>query len=402
MGNDYLSFGMDYDLGTHFKPSLLTSSPLVFSPSMLQIISAAERYFSRIDERVTHSPFRASIKSTLINLEALSSAAIDGAEIDLSELLISTIGQVLDESGKSEKHGLSLCRARHYRELIAHHCSQEDMKDFRFSQESVFKLHAELSYANPDLFHPAFRGENVSNPEVLHPRLPQSRTVTPQDIGPYMEDLCTFCNSDEYSPQIQASLAHFQLEYIRPFKSDINTLGRHISYIVYARRKFADTIIMPVAMTSLQRVDSPIDNLRATENALSQRPLGLWVYHGAAAMLAVTRTIEDMETRFAEIQCNWKDRLDGLKKSTIGELLLSELFIHPIINTTFVVKMSGKTFPAVNEAIDKMVDRGVLYPLNDYQRYRYFVAKDIIGYYYSVFDKVLPKHWTPGTKLFES
>ncbi len=395
---------MDLELGSSYIPKLIAKQPKLFSPGMLQLISKSERTFTRIDEYMGNSPYLECIQNTLLNLEATASAVIDGAEVDLFGLLMHDIKNQKDVAPSDLRvHSPSAGRAVQYRNYIKAYNSCSDASDFVFNKESVMKIHEDLNYSKDIQFKKQYRGSGVDNSEILHPQLPQRRILPPNRIEEYMEDLFQFCNTDYYTPQIQASLTHFQLEYIRPFKSRIEALARQLSYFVYAKRNFTNNIIVTVAIESIRRIDDPFDNLKANSKVRGkQNPLELWIYHGANLLLREAQMVQDMEKRYREIEEDWRRRVQKVRRDDICDILLHDLLAHPIINAKYVAERSNKTLPAANDALKKLVTANVLAPIDNRKRNRYFYAMDIVDYYRQLLDSIIPQGWLPGIELFNS
>ena len=140
-------------------------------------------------------------------------------------------------------------------------------------------------------------GAQAARPDQVHPRLPQKRTVPPNRIERYMDDLVRLLQQADYSPQVQACLPHFQIEYVKPFKSHGEALGRHVSYLVYARRGLCRTAIVPIAPTSIARINAPVDPYKVDHRSPSQQPLALWVLHGAKSLEVTASFVRDIDGR---------------------------------------------------------------------------------------------------------
>ena len=395
---------MDVELGSAYIPKLLSKQPKLFSPGMLQLISKSERSFTRADEHIGNSPYLESVRNTLLNMEAMAAAIIDGAEVDLMGLLMHDI----KKDPNADISNVHVCsnsttRAIQYRDFIEAHNSCSSIDDFVFCKDSLLDLHEMLNYPEGANFKRAYRGEGSCNPNELHPRLPQMRTLPPDRIEEYMEDLFKFCNTDYYTPQIQAALCHFQMEYIRPFKSRIDAMGRHMSYAIYAKRNFTENVIVAVAIESIRRIDNPLDNLKAGgEGSTKQSPLELWIYHGANMLIHQADMIMEMEKTYMETEQNWRKRVTKVRRDDICDILLRDLLAHPIINAKYVATRCGKTLPAANDALKKLVGANILAPIDNRKRNRYFYAVDILEYYGKLMDSLMPQGWLPGFELFNS
>lgn len=393
---------MDMELGTNYMPKPIAKQPKLFSPGMLQLISNGERTFTRADEHLGSSPYLDCIRNMLLNLEALSAAIIDGAEIDLMRLLLHDIKKDPDANPSQVRVCSSTStRAIQYRDYLENHNSCSDMNGFTFSKESVAKVYEELNYPIGYEFNGAFRGDPSETASDSNRNLPNFRTVPSDMVEDYMEDLCKFCNTVYYTPQIQAGLAHFQLEYIRPYRSHVDALGRQISYIVYAKRGFSRNIIVAASVESLRRIDNPMDSLKANSSGtVKQSPLELWIYHGAHMLVRESEMISEMEENFSQMEADWRGKVPKVRRDDICDILLHDLLAHPIINAKYVAERCDKTLPAANDALKKLVEAHILAPIDNRKRNRYFYAVDVLDYYREMMDGIIPRGWLPGQELF--
>ena len=395
----YYARSMDEELGTEYSPDLLTKKPILLSPYLLSVVAKAECEYSRADERVSLGANKEAVREFLINLESLAAAAIDGDSINLVDLLTANIVPETPEKGRTG--GAPVPRARLYKQLIKKHSDPKAAKAVHFDRDFVFALHAELCGASPDdRRHWAYRGAQAARPDQVHPRLPQKRTVPPNRIERYMDDLCGFCNKEYYSPQVQACLPHFQIEYVKPFKSHGEALGRHVSYLVYARRGLCRTAIVPIALTSIARINAPVDPYKVDHRSPSQQPLALWVLHGAKSLEVTASFVRDIDGRLSAIEEKWRGKVRSVRNGDHCDLLLHDLLANPVINSTYAIRLSGKTPPAIGDAFAKLQEAGVIRPLNEKRRYRLFCADDVVACYYQVLDAVIPPSWVPGKALF--
>ncbi|MEG0503007.1 MAG: Fic family protein [Raoultibacter sp.] len=340
------------------------------------------------------SNYSSCTREAIENIEAVSSAAIDGANVDIMSLLAPEKARTVKSA--SEK----TTRARRYKQLIQKHNSAQWIESTEFNKDFLFDLHAEFAYRKPSEFNRKFRGQDCTEPHKTHSRLPQNRTIAPSEIEKYVDDLLKFCDNDLYPTQIQAALVHFQIEYIRPFKSYNEALGRHLSYAIYARRKFCKSMLMPAAMEALSRVDNPVDDKRAI-GPLANRPMDLWIYHSGKILSRGAHRILDIEKRFMDIEENWQSKFSGFRKNDFSSFLIHDLLKTPIITSQYIQETYQRTAPAAGDAIEKLIERKIIYPLNDNRRYRVFFAKDVLDLYYDLLETALPKRWIPGWNLFD-
>lgn len=386
---------LDQEFGTTYKPKLIAKQPKLFSPGMLRLISKAERTFTRIDEHIGNSKFLDCVCCTLLNLEAICSAIIDGADADLFELLLYDIKKRnVSKQSEVRVYSSTSKRAIQYHDYLEKHNSCSNMDDFVFDRDSVMRMYEELNYPSESRFDRQYRSANDSLFDNSY--TPRHQLVAADHIEEYMEDLFNFCNTDYYTPQIQAGLSHFQLEYIRPFRIHGEALARHISYAIYAKRNFTQNVMVTVAIESLRRIDDPQDDLKADQDSpIKQNPLELWVYHGANMLIRQAEMIEKIEQTYASIEKDWRSKVSKVRRDDICDILLHDLLAHPIINAKYVAERCDKTLPAANDALKKLVNSSILTPIDKRKRNRYFYAVDILDFYRSLLNGLVPQEWLP-------
>ncbi len=382
---------MRSEIDASYVPKLLTRQPRLFSPGMIQVISRGERAFTRADEHIGASPYRDCVKAMTLNIEAICSAIIDGGEYSLMDLLMHDIkrrGLTDAEQADAASKASTPFDAIWYRERIEKCNSCSNMGSFVFDTDSLDDLHRQLViHSRPKSMHQARNGEGATLEAI-----PFLRNPLPEDqLREYVDDLCKFCNTDIYSPLIQTGLAHFQLECIRPYETGLDSLGRQITYIIYAKRGFSRHVPVAVAVESIRRVEGPgSQSKQKVESQAKRSALEMWIYNGAKMLVHEADTIMEMEQAFANIENGWRERIVGVRRDDICDVLLHDLLAHPIVNAKYIAERCEKTLPAANDAVRKLADAGVIEPIDSRKRNRYFYAADIVRYYELQLESILP------------
>ncbi len=383
------------DLGHHYTPKLITKHPKLFSPGMLQLISKGERAFTRCDEHMGASPYLESVWNSQLNFESLSASLIDGAEIDLMELLTYDLTKPkTHDPSKTRVHSMTSQRAIQYHDYVERHNSCTNFRTFQFDKDSVMDLYSELNFKDSSSFARAYRTESIGG-DIINGMI-----IPPNQIEEYMDDLMKFCNTSTYTPHIQASLAHFQLEYIRPFRHRTQSLGRHISYIIYGKRDFTRHIFVANAIESIWRFNAPLENLKsAFDHSGKHNPLELWMYRSANMLIHQADKILEQERTFAEMEDNWRRQVPKIRRDDICDILLHDLLAHPIVNAKYIAEKSGRTLPAANDALRKLIDAKVIAPIDQRKRNRFFYAVDYVDWFKEQAEHYIPRGWLPGNEI---
>lgn len=199
-----------------------------------------------------------------------------------------------------------------------------------------------------------------------------------------LEDLCEFCNGDELPAVAQAALAHAQFETIHPFIDGNGRAGRVLIHVILRRRGLAPVVVPPVSLVLATWSKDYVNGLTASRyrsDASSQEAvegLDYWVGLFASAMTRAVGDAEAYEQRVAEVQGAWREALDKVRGNSAVDLLLNALPGAPVITVQSAATLIGRSEQAVNEAIPRLVDAGVLTQTTVGRRNRAFEALDLI------------------------
>jgi Fic family protein len=199
-----------------------------------------------------------------------------------------------------------------------------------------------------------------------------------------LEDLCEFCNGDELPAIAQAALAHAQFETIHPFIDGNGRTGRALIHVILRRRGLASVVVPPVSLVLATWSKDYVNGLTATRyrtDASSQEAvdgLDYWVGVFAAAMTRAVADAETYERRIGEVQASWRAALGKVRSNSAVDLLVDALPGAPVMTVQSAAAVIGRSEQAVNEAIPRLVDAGVLTQTSIGRRNRAFEALDLI------------------------
>lgn len=200
-----------------------------------------------------------------------------------------------------------------------------------------------------------------------------------------MADLCEFCSSDDLPAVAQAAIAHAQFETIHPFVDGNGRTGRALVHLILRRRGLALRVLPPVSLVLATSAQSYIDGLtqfRFVGSPTSRQAvegLNTWVGRFAAAC---TRSVADattFEDRAAALEENWRDRLGKVRANSSTDLLLRSIPGAPILTVDSAAGHIGRTFKPAAEAIQRLVDAGILRQVTVGRRNRAFEAPEVIA-----------------------
>ena len=199
-----------------------------------------------------------------------------------------------------------------------------------------------------------------------------------------MEDLITFCNSDDLPAVAQAAIAHAQFETIHPFIDGNGRTGRILIHLILRRRGVATRVSPPISLILATWARDYVSGLTATRyigDCLSleaQEGTNIWVGRFAAACSRSVIDAMEFEARAQKIEYEWRSHLKNVRKGSSTDLLLQKLVGAPVLTVKSASMLTGKTLVATNNAINKLVGAGILHQVGAGERNRVYESPEII------------------------
>jgi Fic family protein len=203
-------------------------------------------------------------------------------------------------------------------------------------------------------------------------------------VEPLLEDLCAFCSTDALPAVAQAAVAHAQFETIHPFVDGNGRTGRALLHVILRRRGLAPKVLPPVSLVLATWSTDYINGLTATRyrgspsSHAAHEGLNRWIGLFAAATRRAVGDAQTYEERLGQLKNSWRERLGTVRAGSAAELLIEALPGAPIVTVQSAAAMIGRSEQAVNEALPRLVDTGVLKQTTVGRRNRAFEAVELI------------------------
>jgi Fic family protein len=207
----------------------------------------------------------------------------------------------------------------------------------------------------------------------------------PEFVYNLMADLSAFSSTDDLPAVAQAAIAHAQFETIHPFVDGNGRTGRSLIHLILRRRELAPRVLPPVSLVLATWAQSYIDGLTqfrfvgSPTSPKAAEGLNTWVGRFAGAC---TRSVSDatkFEDRAAALEAEWRERLGTIRAKSGTDLLLRRLPGAPILTVDSAAALIGRTFKPAAEAIQRLVDAGILRQITVGRRNRAFEAPEVIA-----------------------
>ena len=199
-----------------------------------------------------------------------------------------------------------------------------------------------------------------------------------------MEDLCEFCNQDALPAVAQAAVAHAQFETIHPLIDGNGRTGRALIHVILRRRGVAPKVVPPISLVLATWSDAYVNALMRTrhpgrpDSPAAVEAINAWISLFAVACRRAVADAEAYESRVEALQDDWRRRLGRVRRHSATELLIGALPGAPIVTVQSAAALLGRSQQAINEAIPRLVEAGVLKQTTIGGRNRAFEATELI------------------------
>lgn len=365
-----------------YVPDPLVGRRITLEGEVAADIADAETAIARLNVQASALVDTEALARILLRAEAVASSRIEGLVIGARRLLHAEVVRTLPEASS---------------DVTAHEVLNNiDAMVFAIEQvrggdvittDLLLELHSRLlSGTRLEEYGGRFREEqNWIGGSDYNP-CSAAYVPPPYELVPnLMADLCEFCNADSLPIVAQAAIAHAQFETIHPFVDGNGRTGRALVHMVLRRRGLAERFLPPVSLVLATMARTYIDGLtqfRHLGSATSPRAvegINTWVGRFAGAC---TRSVQDSmtyETRAAELEASWRERLGSVRRNSATDRILRLLPGAPILTIDGAAKLLGRTFNPANEAIQRLVEAGILRQVNIGKRNRAYEAPEIIA-----------------------
>jgi Fic family protein len=373
------SRGCDYEA---YVPDRLVGREISLSGATTADVTDAERAVERLNRETRSLVDSEAFARLLLRAEAVASSKIEGLEIGGRRLLEAQVTAALGEEPSDITATEVLNNVKAMRWAID---SLADVE--QITVDDLLGIHERL-LAGTSLEQHAGELREQQNWIGGSSYNPCSAAFVPPPcdrVRGLLEDLCEFCNGEELPAIAQAALAHAQFETIHPFIDGNGRTGRALIHVILRRRGLAPVVVPPVSLVLATWSKDYVNGLTATRyrsDASSQEAvdgLDYWVGVFAAAMTRAVAEAETHEQRVAEVQTAWREALGKVRANSAVDILVNALPGAPVVTAQSAAALIGRSKQAVNEAIPRLVDAGVLTQTTIGRRNRAFEALDLIN-----------------------
>ncbi|MBI2683946.1 MAG: Fic family protein [Actinobacteria bacterium] len=354
-----------------FIPEPLLENIPPLSPSIAGAIAEAEAAMR--DLNTTARPALRPLARLLLRTESIASSRIEGLAVD-ARTLARAEGRA--ESGRAPGSVVAEILAG----IDAMQLAVDEAGRNELTIDQILAIHNALLRHTP---HAAIAGrirteQNWIGGNDYNPCGADFVPPPPEDIGRLLADLVVFCNDDALPPLMQAALAHAQFETIHPFVDGNGRTGRALVHVILKRRGVTPTYVPPISVVLTHARDSYIQGLTDFRDGHVHRWLKTFANAATRASSLATTYLMQVD----QLQTRWRDQI----KQTLAPRadaaiwpLIDALPGHPHLTIAGGTSATGRSRPAVAQAIDHLEAVGILHPVTAGRRNRAWEADGLFN-----------------------
>jgi len=370
--------GCDYEA---YVPDGLADRSFTLRAETAADIADAERAIERLNTEVRGLADSEAIARLLLRAESVASSRIEGLEVGGRRLLKAQLAADLGQETGDVTATEVLNNIEAMRWAVETASTAQEI-----SVEHLLGIHERL-LAGTALRRHAGRIRDEQNwigGSAYNPCSAAFVPPPPERVEGLLADLCAFCNGDSLPAVAQAALAHAQFETIHPFVDGNGRAGRALIHVILRRRGLAPTIVPPISLVLATWSDEYVAGLNAARprEAPASQAATDGLHHWLDLFVAATsRAVTDAQSygqRVREVQATWRDRLGRVRADSAAALLIEALPGAPVVTVQSAAALIGRSEQAVNEAIARLADAGVMKQTTVGRRNRAFEARELI------------------------
>lgn len=350
--------------------SLPPSPPIELNEETINLLSKANRSIGILEGMSRQIPNIELFVSMYVRKEALLSSQIEGTQATLDDILDPNIEE---NTNQNVADVINYIKASQYTSArlselpICNRLLKEIheilMQDVRGGEKSPGEFRRSQNWIGP-------AGSTLKDARYIPPN--------PEDMVEAMSDLEKFINSeDELDPLIKSALVHYQFETIHPFLDGNGRIGRLLIALYLIEKKLLSHETLYISyFLKRNRIEyyDRLTEVRVKGNFEQWIKFFLLaVYESAQDAINTIERIIKLHDRNVEVVKN-----TGKASKTVMKVF-NYLEGSPIIDIKKTSTALELSFNAVSNAVNKLVELGILRQTENVRRSRVFAYEEYLG-----------------------
>ena len=371
--------GCEYEA---YVPDPLVGRNFTIDGEVAADIADAEAAIARLNVEATSLVDTEALARILLRAESVASSRIEGLEIGARRLLRAEAARVLGD----DPSDVTAVEVLGNIDAMVYGIGAVGPGD-PVTVEILLEIHRRLlSGTRLEEYGGRFREkQNWIGGSAYNPCSAAFVPPPPELVAGLIADLVDFANEDSLPAVAQSAIAHAQFETIHPFVDGNGRTGRALVHLILRRRGLAPRVLPPVSLILATWAQDYIDGLTASRyrgpviSKEASEGINLWIGRFATACKRAVDDATSFEHEARTIEASWRDRLGRVRARSAADLLLGVLVGAPVVTVNSASEMVGRSFIQTNEAIQRLVDAGILKQVTVGRRNRAFEAPEIIA-----------------------
>lgn len=340
-----------------YLPEPLASLELALTGDTAAVVSDAERAIAALNSSA--KPELKPLARLLLRTESIASSKVEGLQVDARTLARAEASQDLGQRiGAQAADVLANVQAMLYAIETAAGSESVGVDDLL----AIHRVLLEAS-ANPRIAGRIRRSQNWIGGNDYNPCGADFVPPPPELVDSLLADLCAFCNDSSLPPLVQAAIAHAQFETVHPFDDGNGRTGRALVQVILRRRGLAPFYVPPVSVVLAEGKDRYIRGLTLYRDDRVGEWLEMFASAAMRAAILATAYVEQV----ARLQDQWRRQVGKVaspRSDAAIWTIIEHLPAHPIFTIATGVAVTGRSRPAVRNAIEELADSRVLSPVS--------------------------------------
>jgi len=357
-----------------FIPASLPPQPSVTVGGELQrLLSEADLALGRLDGSIQTLPNPDLFVFMYVRKEAVLSSQIEGTQSSLQDLLAAEAKLYAPETPKDVDEVVNYVAAMNY--------GLARLSELPVSVRLIREIHEKLL--------DGVRGSRLAPGELRRTQnwigpggctlneatfVPPPPDVVPQALG----DLEKFLHGESGLPLlIKIGLAHAQFETIHPFLDGNGRVGRLMITFLLCESGVLHKPVLYLSHYFKRHRQTYYEMLQATRDKGAWEDWLAFFLHGVAEVSAQATETARRILSLRETHRNLITEHLGYAAGN-GHRVLEHLYERPIISVNEVRDITGTTYPAANQLVERLVNNGILAEITGQVRNRRFRYDDYV------------------------
>jgi Fic family protein len=351
-----------------FLPAPLPPDPPIrLEGELYGLLSKADRALGRLDGSILTLPNPDLFVFMYVRKEAVLSSQIEGTQSSLNDLLAAEASILSPTQPKDVAEVVNYVRAMNY--------GLARLAELPLSVRLIKEIHAELLRG--------IRGSHLTPGEIRRSQnwigpggctLAEATFVPPppDEVPDALSDLEKFLHAPSNLPAlVQIGLAHAQFETIHPFLDGNGRIGRLLISFLLCQREILLKPVLYLSHYFKRHRAAYYEHLQAVRDTGDWEAWLAFFFRGVAEVSAeateTSRRILALREEHRALVTAHLGRAAGN-----GHRVLEHLFQKPILSVADVRKLTRTTYPAANNLVSRLAERGIIQEITGYKRNRLF------------------------------